>query len=227
MAKKISDFLIDEQQESWTGKIVNNAPLIIGWFSNIVVVIADVRAYDVVYNLTGSVWKALSASLACAIPFVLWEIGWQYNHTTEGWRKGSLFMAGVAFATSIFLGVADYLNFDGKYWTDILLGGVVVLTGVHTVVGFLYYYNDPDVARRRRKAQALASMEDREMNAKVAEQLLANGSSLLEQIDALKQRFDPEEVDKILDLLRGKVSKKQSDVVSYASEIKNPTKPPR
>lgn len=202
--KKVSDFLLSGNKDSWVETyIVANAPVIMAVFANFVVIVADVRAYDVVFQLTGSWWKALSASLACAIPFVLWELSWQYNHTTEAWRKASLFMAGVAFATSLLLGVADFLQFTGK-WADLLLGGVVVLTGVHTVMAFLYYYNDPDVARRRRKAQSLATMQDQEINAQVATQLLASGSNLLAIIKGLESQYDPDDVAKVLAILQGK-----------------------
>lgn len=201
--KKISDFLQDRKQNFFEEKVVANAPAIMAVFANFVVIFADYRAYDVVYQLTGVWWKALAASLACAIPFVLWEIGWQYNHTTENWRMASLFMAGLAFATSLVLGVADYIGFTGVY-ADWLLAGVVVLTGVHTVMGFLYYYNDPDVARRRRKAQALATMQDQELNAEVAQRLLESGDQLLGILDVLGRKYDPDEVEKVLAILQGK-----------------------
>lgn len=202
--RRVSDLLIEQRADSWFERtVVANAPTIMGWFANIVVVIADVRAYDVVYRLTESWWKALSASLACAVPFVLWEIAWQYNHTTETWRRWSLVMAGFAFATSLFLGVADFLNFTG-IWTNWLLGGVVVATGAHTVMGFLYYYNDPDVARRRFKAQALGSMQDQQLNAAVTENLLENGQALLAFMETLGNRFSVEEVEKIMSILQGK-----------------------
>lgn len=201
--KKVSDLLLAGKKENWfENNIVANAPAIMAVFANAVVIFADYRAYDVVYQLTGVWWKALAASLACAVPFLLWEIGWQYNHTTENWRLASLGMAGLAFLTSIVLGVADYLQFTGK-WADVLLAGVVILTGVHTVMGFLYYYNDPDVARRRRKAQALATMQDQEINAEVAESLLESGASLLGLIETLGKRFDPDDVEKVLAILQG------------------------
>jgi hypothetical protein len=229
--KKVSDLLTSQKGESWfEEKIVSNAPVIMAWFANLVVIVADIRAFDVVYTLTGVVWKALLASLACAIPFILWEIAWQYNHTTETWRKWSLAMAGFAFATSLFLGVADYLQFTGT-WSDVLLGGVVVATGIHTVMGFLYYYNDPDVARRRFKAQALGAMQDQELNAQVAEALLINGKSLLASIEELGRQYDSEEVEKILNILQGKKSGKPSQrqpfnrnqAVAYGKDTENPT----
>jgi hypothetical protein len=201
--KKVSDLLQSDKESWFQDKIVSNAPSIIGIFANFVVIFADIRAYDVVYRLTDSWWKALSASLACAIPFILWEIGWQYNHTTETWRGWSLAMAGLAFGTSVFLGVADYLNFTGE-WTGVLMGGVVILTGVHTVMGFLYYYNDPDVARRRYKSQALATMLDQETNAQVAESLLKNGQALLNIIKGLENNYDPDDVAAVMNILQGK-----------------------
>lgn len=202
--KKISDLLQGGKKTNWfEEKVVANAPVIMAVFANAVVIFADYRAYDVIYQLTGVWWKALAASLACAIPFILWEIGWQYNHTTENWRIASLCMAGLAFLTSVILGVADYLQFTGE-WANFLLAGVVILTGVHTVMGFLYYYNDPDVARRRRKAQALATMQDQEINAEVAQNLLESGDRLLGLIEALGKRFDPEDVEKVLAILQGK-----------------------
>lgn len=204
MTKKITD-LLNENKGNWFEEtIVAHAPLIMGIFANFVVVVADIRVYDVIYNLTGSWWKALSSSLACAVPFVIWEIAWQYNHTSDSWRTTSLGMAGLAFATSIVLGVADFLNFTAGYWENILLGGVVVLTGVHTVMGFLYYYNDPDVARKRRKAQALGRMLDNELNAEVAGTLLEQGTNLLEIVGKLEGRYSPEEVEGILNILQGK-----------------------
>ena len=200
--------LTDEQKDGWfETNIVANAPLIIGLFSNLVVIFADYRAYDVIYSLTGVWWKALAASLACAVPFILWEIGWQYNHTTENWRMTSLGMAGVAFATSIFLGVADYIGLTSPAWADFLLGSVVVLTGLHTVVGFLYYYNDPDVARRRMKAQALARAEAQRVNADMARGLLEDGRDILKTIDALKGEFSPDDVEAVLAILNGKLSR--------------------
>jgi hypothetical protein len=201
--KKVSD-LLQDKRESWlASNVVGNAPLLMAVFANGVVLFADYRVYDVIYNMTGSWWKALSASLACAIPFVLWEIGWQYNHTTENWRLTSLLMAGLAFVTSIVLGVADYVGFTAE-WAGLMLGGVVVLTGVHTVMGLLYYYNDPDVARKRRKAQANAKMLDQQMNADVATDLLRNGSQLLEAIRRLESQFGVDDVEKVLAILNGK-----------------------
>ena len=206
--KSIASLLTDEQKEGWfETNIVANAPLIIGLFSNLVVIFADYRAYDVIYSLTGIWWKALAASLACAVPFILWEIGWQYNHTTENWRMTSLGMAGVAFATSIFLGVADYIGLTSPAWADFLLGSVVVLTGLHTVVGFLYYYNDPDVARRRMKAQALARAEAQRVNADMARGLLEDGRDILKTIDALKGEFSPDDVEAVLPILNCKRGK--------------------
>lgn len=204
MTKKITD-LLNENKGSWFEEnVVNNAPVIVAIFANFVVIVADVRVYDVIYNITGSWWKALSASFACAVPFLMWEIAWQYNHTSDSWRTTSLGMAGLAFVTSLVLGVADFLNFQEGYWTNILLGGVIVLTGVHTIVGFLYYYNDPDVARKRRKAQALAKMLDNELNAEVAETLLMQGSNLLDIVGKLEGKYSPDEVEGILNILQGK-----------------------
>jgi len=227
--KKVSDLLLEKRENWFQVNVVANAPSLIAVFANFVVLFADYRVYDVMYQMTGSWWKALSASLACAVPFILWEIGWQYNHTTENWRLVSLLMAGLAFLTSIVLGVADYAGFTAG-WAGLLLGGVVVLTGVHTVVGFLYYYNDPDVARRRRRAQALGKMQDQQQNAEIAEELLKNGASLLTLIDQLERRFDPSDVENILALLGGTkatdrptVSKKGSfkPANSYAQEIQH------
>lgn len=228
--KRISDLLQDEKEEGWFQQyVVANAPLIMAAFANLIVIVADVRAYDVVYRLTGVWWKALYASLACAVPFLLWEVGWQYNHTTEGWRKMSLAMAGLAFFTSIFLGVADYLNFTGV-WVTILLAGVVITTGIHTVMFLLYYYNDPDVARKRHRKQALGTMQDQELNAQVAEELLQSGANLLTMIETLEKRFPPDEVERVLAIVQGKrVTDKPSTrrgkqnfqpANSYASETK-------
>jgi len=209
--KKVSDLLQESKGESWfDNNVVNNIPVIMAFFANFIVIVADYRAYDVVYQLSGSWWKALSASLACAVPFVLWEIGWQYNSTTDGWRRVSLGMAGLAFVTSIFLGVADYLGFSGA-WADVLLGGVVILTGLHTVVFLLDFYNDPDVAMRRHQKQAQASMVNQEINTKLAEQLLASGSNLLATINELEKKYDPEDVEAVLNIIQGKKKSKPSE----------------
>ena len=80
--KKVSDLLLTEKDESWFQKqVVGNAPALMAFFANFVVIVADIRVYDVVFRLTGIWWKALFSSLACAVPFILWEIAWQYNHT--------------------------------------------------------------------------------------------------------------------------------------------------
>jgi hypothetical protein len=211
--KKTVAGLLQAQRESegWIEKhVVANAPLIVAAFSNFVVIVSDVRAYDVIHSLTGSVLKALAASLACAIPFIMWEVSWQYNHTTDTWRQVSLWMAALAFITSITLGIADFvptLDTDSVV-ASWLLGGVVVTTGIHTVVGFLYYYNDPDVARRRRKAQSLAQMVDQELNAQVAANLLENGNTLLGTIAQLENKYSPEEVEAVLRILRGEKQEK-------------------
>lgn len=204
MTKKITDLLNENKGNWFEENVVGNAPLIVAIFANFVVIVADVRVYDVIFNITGSWWKALSASFACAVPFLMWEIAWQYNHTSDNWRTTSLGMAGLAFVTSLVLGVADFLQFEEGYWTNILLGGVIVLTGLHTIVGFLYYYNDPDVARKRRKAQALAKMMDNELNAEVAETLLMQGSNLLDIVGRLEGKYSPDEVEGILNILQGK-----------------------
>jgi len=94
-------------------------------------------------------------------------------------------------------------EFDAE-WTNYLLGGVVILTGFHTIMAFLYYYNDPDVARRRRKAQAYGKMKDQELNVAVANQLLKDGEGILGNIAKLEEQYSPEEVAKILAILQGK-----------------------
>ena len=202
--KKVADLLQQDNGNWFQDSVVSSAPAIMGAFANLVVLFAEIRVFDVVYRLTGVWWKALGASFACAVPFLLWEIGWQYNHTTESWRKISLGMAGLAFVTSIILGVADYVGIVGAEWADFLLGAVVILTGVHTVVGFLYYYNDPNVAHRRHKAQALGQMLDQEVNAQVAGQLLESGNNLLRVIKGLEGQYDPEDVESVLRILQGK-----------------------
>lgn len=223
--KRVSDLLQPEKPDWFQEHVVANAPMWIAIFANFVVIFADYRVYDVMYQLSHVWWKALSASLACAIPFILWEIAWQYNHTTENWRLVSLLMAGVAFGTSIVLGVADYVGFTSDY-ADLLLGGVVILTGAHTVIGFLYYYNDPDVARKRRKAQALAKMQDQQINADVAKQLLENGNTLLEFIRSLEGKYDVDDVERVLAILEGRKVKdkprqqSKQQQISYASESK-------
>ena len=205
MPNKISEVLQEQKGEGFFQEhIVANAPILIAVFANFVVIFADYRVYDVIYQLTGSWWKALGSSLACAIPFLLWEIGWQYNHTTDEWRIVSLCMAGLAFVTSIVLGVADYVGMTSPEWASFLLGSVVILTGIHTAVGLLYYYNDPDVARKRRKAQALGTMLDAQQNAAVTELLLQEGDALLGAIEKLKQKYDPEDVEIITNILKGK-----------------------
>lgn len=237
--KSIASLLQDEQQDGWFDRnIIANSPAIIGVFANFVVIFADYRVYDVIYRMTGIWWRALSASLACAVPFMLWELAWQYNHTTEGWRKASLLMAGLAFVTSIVLGVADYVGFDVAY-ADVLLGGVVIMTGVHTVVGFLYYYNDPDVARKRAKSNAIARAEDQRTNAELAKQLLEDGKSILQSIEELNGKYNPEDVEAVLAILNGKKVRKQEGQKQhgkpqsqqpqrqFADDTKeNPTTPP-
>jgi hypothetical protein len=216
---KISD-LLGEESNWFQDNIVQRAPALMALFANAVVIIADYRAYDVLYVLTASWWKALFVVLgACAIPFLLWEISFQYNHTTDFWRVVSLLMSGLAFVTSLILGVADYLGFDGV-WSDILLGGGVVVGGIHAVVGFLYYYNDPDVARKRRKAQTLAMMADQQSNTDVAKMLLANGKDVLAIINSLKGQYNPDDVDAVLAILRGKKENKNAPTLTrqYASK---------
>lgn len=210
MSKKVTELLQENKGNWFEDNVVSNAPIIMAVFANLMVVIADIRVYDVVYRITGIWWQAISASLACAVPFIIWEISWQYNHTTDNWRTTSLFMAGLAFVTSIVLGVADFVGITSGIWSDIMLGGVVILTGVHTVVGLLYYYNDPDVARKRRKSQALGKMLDNELNAQVAGALLEQGNTLLGIVESLEKRYSPEDVEGILNLLSGRKQDKPS-----------------
>lgn len=208
--KSVAGLLESKHEDSfWQKWVVNNAPFIMAVFANFVVIVSDIRVYDVIYTLTQSWWKALGSSLACAVPFMIWEIAWSYNHTTDSWRTVSLLMAGFAFATSIVLGVADYIGVSGVY-TSYLLGGVVVATGIHTVIGFLYYYNDPDVARARRKAQALGKMQDQELNAQVAKNLLESGRGVLNVIGQLERDFDPDDVARVLAILTAEKSGKPS-----------------
>lgn len=220
--KSVAGLLESKREDSfWQKWIVNNAPLIMAIFANFVVVVSDIRVYDVIYTLTLSWWKALAASLACAVPFMIWEIAWSYNHTTDSWRTVSLLMAGFAFGTSIVLGVADYIGVTGVY-TDYLLGGVVIATGIHTVIGFLYYYNDPDVARSRRKAQALGKMQDQQLNAEVAKNLLESGRSVLNVIGQLEREYDPDDVARVLAIL---TAEKRDEPSRNKSQQPQPQRP--
>ena len=70
--KNIAELLQDEEKEGWFERnIVSNAPAIVGIFSNIVVIVADYRAFDVIYNLTGIVWKALHPRMEGRLPGTL------------------------------------------------------------------------------------------------------------------------------------------------------------
>jgi hypothetical protein len=200
----IRGFLGNEKKSNgwFEDNVVANAPLIMGVFANLLVVAMSVRAFDVVFRLTGVWWKALFAALSSEIAFLLWEIGWRYNKTTDFWRKVSLIMAGVAFFTSLFLGVADYLNFTG-FWANVLLVGVVGVMGVHTIVFLLYYYNDPDVLARRRKSQLDGKMQALRNASNQAKTVLGEGKELLEAIQALKRAYPPEDVRFVLKYLTG------------------------
>jgi hypothetical protein len=200
----IRGFLGNEKKSNgwFEDNVVANAPLIMGVFANLLVVAMSVRAFDVVFRLTGVWWKALFAALSSEIAFLLWEIGWRYNKTTDFWRKVSLVMAGVAFFTSLFLGVADYLNFTG-FWANVLLVGVVGVMGVHTIVFLLYYYNDPDVLARRRKSQLEGKMMALRNASNQAKIVLGEGKELLEAIQALKRAYPPEDVRFVLKYLTG------------------------
>jgi hypothetical protein len=192
--------------------VISYMPVIMLVFANVGIILADIRAYDVLLRFTGVPWQALFAVLfSCAFPFILWELGWQYNKTTDNWRVFSLVMAFMAFATSVFFGVADYLGAsfvirggNGEDITsDALLILAVILTGVHTIGAILYAYNDPDAKAKRLLRANEAAMAQFASNAKMAQTLLEKAKTVGGDLDSLKNLYGENEVQTVMAALSG------------------------
>lgn len=207
----------EQEEEGWVEKyIISNMPTFLLVFANIGVIVSDYRAIDVLTMTLNSPWKAwLAVIFSCAIPFLMWEMAWQYKHTTDKWRGASLAMAGVSFATSVFYGVADYVNLSDVYAnSDLLAVSAVILTGVHIVMALLYFYNDPQRAMKRRTAQMIARADNANSAALLANSLLANAQIVAQNRQVLEDTFGKKEADEILALLAGKKPAKKPEKVN-------------
>ena len=214
--KSVLDMLNEKEENLIEKYVISNMPIILMIFANLGIIVADYRAYDVLNILTGSSWKALMAVVfSCAVPFVLWELAWQYKFATDGWRTVALCMAFLSFGTSIIYGLADYVGaYDSNgvnMMATVLIGGAVVLTGIHIVFALLYFYNDPNVAMKRLQTQALGKMATANTNAVLANTILAQAKDVNAAQRVLVDIYGEQEANNAMALLTGK------------KEIVNPT----
>lgn len=195
--------------------IISNMPIILLVFANLGIIAADYRAYDVLLTLLGKPWKAaLAVAFSCAIPFVLWEMAWQYKYATTNWRRVSLGMAFLAFATSIVYGIADFVLVDGQTVNPVLLtSGAVVLTGVHILFGILFFYNDPRIAMKRLQTQQIAKVQNANDAAILANALLANAQTVGKNLQTLYDLYGKEQADILISQLQGKKPAKKMQTV--------------
>ena len=55
MSKKVTELLQENKGNWFEDNVISHAPIIMAVFANLMVIIADIRVFDVVYRITG-IW---------------------------------------------------------------------------------------------------------------------------------------------------------------------------
>ena len=205
--------MLDQAEEELEkkGSISDFAPVIVLVFANLAVLFGEVRVYDVIYKLSGEWWKALGSTLSTGIPFILWEIAWQYRAASDLQRVLAIVGAALAFLTAVILGIADFLQ--GSIYTQsledvtttFLLISVVVALAIHTVIALAFFYKDPKIERERKQRQLEEWYDEQAQKLELAHALAIKRKALAATEQKYRQS-DGKHFDKAQQNITGKKS---------------------
>ena len=198
-----------EKELESKGNISDYAPVIVLVFANLAVLFGEVRVYDVIYKLSGEWWKALGSTLSTGIPFILWEIAWQYRAASGLQRGLAIGGAALAFITAVVLGVADFLQ--GSVYTQsledvtttFLLISVVIALAIHTVLALAFFYKDPKIERERKQRQLVEWYDEQAQKLELANEL-AKKRKALAATEQTYRKSGGEHFDKAQERISGK-----------------------
>lgn len=198
--------LVNERKKSALEELREHAPTVALVFANALIIFGEIRVYDVVHNMTGSIWKGLGATLSTGIPFLVWEFLWTYRHARGLQKALALFGEALAFGVGVILGAYDYLIGTVTVPTVWLLVAVVVALGLHALALFVFFHIDPGIEAERTRAEADAAMQKKREDMFRAHSLLNTAKEVLAFQQNLERRFGKAEVRAMLDQLAGRKS---------------------
>lgn len=222
MSGKKGVFDIKKRRED----ISKYAPEISFWVASILIVLGEIRVYDVVYKLTSSVFLAVSALSVSGVLFFIWKNNWQYPIATDMQKNISLLGMIASLGIAIWIGGLDYYISSGLLPSNLNGGNTIINTLIYgtaaNIVGLLlYWYRDPRVESIRAKYVGDEEFKWLEESTERANTMLDKVIPLMDRYQSMVKRFgkraaddmllkagiDPETFQNIIEALEDKTGK--------------------
>jgi MFS family permease len=182
------------------------APAIVAGVIDVIMLVAEIRVYDVGHRLTNSVPLALGFVAVSSVPFYLGQVAYLYNQINRRQMAISIGMIAMGLFVSAYFGFSDYLlgttfalaqglsfsvNAQSLYMVAVGATVLLILSGLAYALADDTIYQRIKETRLRSRAQIAAN----EME--IMEGLLADASTLLELEGALRSKYGDAEVDRL------------------------------
>jgi hypothetical protein len=195
----------NDEKETGTEWLKNNAPAIAFWFGNILLVMGEWRVYDYVLRATEQPWKAVFAVFSTFIPFLLWEFTAQHKKNTGGMILCAVVGIMISLGLGVSVGVADFVLLDGQpINSDAILTALALGLSAHAVLFLLYFYQHPDIQMAYITAVADGQEKIRNQRAEKAREMLKQARENLQLENDLAKDFGAENARRALAQLQGK-----------------------
>lgn len=222
MSGKKGVFDIKKRRED----ISKYAPEISFWVASILIILGEVRVYDVVYRLTNSYFLASCALSVTGLLFFIWKNNWQYPIATDFQKNISLVGMIASLGVAVWIGGLDYYISSGILPSNLNGGNTIINTLIYgtaaNIVGLLlYWYRDPRVESIRAKIVGDEEFKWLEESTERANTMLDKVIPLMDRYQGMVKRFgkraaddmllkagiDPETFQNIIEALEDKTGK--------------------
>lgn len=206
----------------------NGAPAIVAIIADLVMLVAEIRVYEVGYKLTGVFWLAIGFVAISSIPFYLGQLAWLYNKANKAQRVTAIILIFMGLIVSAYYGLADFLMGQsvtvGNVQTDAidvstLYMLAVVGTGTLIVLALFYMLVDDNIAMTIQHNRMLGRAKTAQKRNQLKRVMLAELKATRLAEKDLQNEF-PEDYAELQKHLSGK---KQPKEPANTSQQKPPT----
>ena len=179
----------EERKVSLRKKIVPISALV---FANIVFLSLDVRGFDAVNKVTGSVLLAIATVLVSGLAALYW---WDFaypharRHKNKGQEKIAVWGTVMGIGVSGVLAFLDYVVVSGSQNINWIWALIVVLTIIQGVMLAFYWNIDLSIESEAKREESAAARLDLQDTAADFNAEIDSMETMLKKIEEIKRRF--------------------------------------